>query len=244
MGPRFDALATASLFGTPVPFCWDVWEPEWDDWAEYLDRSRPPLVVTTAKASAQHLGAALGQSVVHHLPEAINLARYSPGTVLSNRTIDVLEMGRRHAHWHEAVTLSTDAQGVRHLYEEVPGRVIFESQDSLVAGLANSKISVCFPSSVTHPERSGSVSTLTSRYLESLASRCLLLGEAPSELTDLLGFAPAVTADLNEPFQQLRSLLGSISSYQEQVDAAYERVHAVGGWDHRARQLLELVRLV
>jgi hypothetical protein len=242
MGPRFDVLATAALYGQPVPFCWDVWEPQWDLWASALSRARPPLVITTAEASAAYLASRLHSSVVVHLPEAINLGKYRPGGRLSERGTDVLEMGRRNARWHDAVTAGARASGVRHLYERAPGEVIFPDEASLIDGLADSKISVCFPSSVTHPERSGSVSTLTSRYLESIASRCLVLGEAPAELPRLLGFDPAVRSDMAQPWHQLRLLLGSIELYQPQVDEAYEQVMAVGGWDYRIRQLLSLLR--
>lgn len=242
MGPRFDTLAAASLFGLPIPFCWDVWEPQWERWAEYLERSRPPLVITTAQASARHLAAALTDSVVVHLPEAIHLGRYSSGTALSARAIDVLEMGRRHAPWHDAVTRADQIPHIRHLYERAQGEVIFAGEAALVAGLADSKISVCFPSSLTHPERSGSVSTLTSRYLESMASRCLILGQTPDELSDLIGFDPGVRADLQRPGLQLESVLGSIDSHQPRVDEAYQRVQSVGGWDYRVQQILEVIR--
>jgi hypothetical protein len=242
MGPRFDVLATASLYGQPVPFCWDVWEPQWDLWAEALSRARPPLVITTAEASATYLASRLHSSVVLHLPEAIDVGKYLPGGLLSERATDVLEMGRRNAHWHDAVTANARAGGVEHLFERAPGEVIFPDEASLVAGLAQTKVSVCFPSSVTHPERSGSVSTLTSRYLESIASRCLVLGEAPAELPRLLGLDPVVRSDMDQPWGQLRQVLGSIESYQPQVDEAYEQVVEVGGWDYRIRQLLTLLK--
>lgn len=242
MGPRFDTLAAASLYGVPVPFCWDVWEPQWELWTQYLDRWQPPLVIATALRSVQHLRAALGSSVVEHLPEAINISRYDSGGPLSARSIDVLELGRRHSRWHEVVKPAAEGHGVKHLYERVPGDLVFPDETALVAGLADSKISVCFPSDVTHPERSGSVSTVTSRYLESLASRCLVLGEAPHELSDMLGFNPAVTADMEQPWQQLHTILESIELYQARVDEAFNRVRSVAGWDFRVRQLLDLVR--
>jgi hypothetical protein len=242
MGPRFDTLAAASLYGVPIPFCWDVWEPRWHLWTKYLDRWQPPLVIATARRSVEHLRATLKSSVVEHVPEAINTSRYESGSPLSARSIDVLELGRRNARWHEIVRMAAERHGVKHLYERVPGDLIFPDEAALVTGLAESKISVCFPSNVTHPERSGSVSTVTSRYLESLASRCLVLGEVPNELSDLLGFDPSVRADMEQPWQQVQMILESIELYQGQVDAAHERVRLVGGWDFRVRQVLDLVQ--
>src|SRR5215212_4390312 len=167
MGARFDILAASSLYGVPIPFCWDVWEPQWELWARFLDRLQPPLIITTARRSAQHLSATLRSSFVEHLDEATDVGRYQVGGPLTARSIDVLEMGRRNPQWHEIVTGPAKEGGVTHLYERVPGDLVFADEAALVAGLAESKISVCFPSNVTHPERTGSVSTLTSRYLES-----------------------------------------------------------------------------
>lgn len=242
MGPRVDTLAAASLYGLPIPFCWDVWEPQWEVWAEFLDRFHPPLVVTTALRSAEHLRGTLRSSRVAHLPEAIDIGRYDAGLPLNARSTDLLELGRRNSQWHDLVERAAETYNLKHLYERAPGEFVFADETTLVAGLSDSKISVCFPSNITHPDRSGSVSTVTSRYLESIASRCLLLGEAPGELSDLLGFNPAVTANMEHPWEQLHAILGSIERYQAQVDDAYSRVKLIGGWDCRAQQLMDLIR--
>ena len=242
MGARFDVLAASTLYGIPIPFCWDVWEPEWSSWAKAFRRTNPPLVITTARRSAQHLQAVLGGIRVEHLPEAIDIAKYSPGSPLRSRSIDVLELGRRHSRWHEAVKTAAQDTDVLHLYERVPGELVFADETTLSSGLAQSKISVCFPSDLTHPKRSGSVSTLTSRYLESMASRCLVLGESPPELGDLLGFDPVVGADMTQPWPQLNLILSRIETYQDQVDRAHRQVQSVGSWSFRIRQLLDLIQ--
>ena len=243
MGPRFDLLNAACLVGTPVPFCWDVWEPAWDSWVAALARVRPPLVVTTARQSAEHLQHRLPACRVVHLPEATRIERYHPGPALTERGIDVLELGRRNDAWHAAVVQGAGRHGGRHLYEPAPGRLVFPGgEEEMLRGLADSKVSVCFPSSVTHPQRSGSVRTMTHRYLESIASRCVVLGEGPAELATLLGWDPVVAADPADPWGQLRSLLESIGSHQQRVDVARERLRAVGSWDTRAAQLIELLR--
>jgi hypothetical protein len=242
MGRRSDVLAAASLYGRPVPFCWDVWEPEWELWANLLDTVQAPLVVTTSLQSAQHLQVTLTSALVRHLPEATAVGRYKPGGPLSHRTTDVLELGRRNPRWHEAVEAAARGHGLKHLYERRRGEFIFSDEASLIAGLADTKISVCFPSNITHPERSGSVSTLTNRYLESMASRCLVLGHAPDELSDLFGFNPVIEADTTEPWSQLESIVDSVESYQASVDEAYRAVQSLGSWRHRVRQLLGLIR--
>jgi hypothetical protein len=119
---------------------------------------------------------------------------------------------------------------------------VFDSRASLVSGLANSRISLCFPASDTHPSRAGSVEVLTQRYLEALASGCLIVGRSPRDLVALLGFDPAINLDLDTPADHLRSLLEHIDAYQAHVDRGVERVREVGRWDQRVRQLLSVLR--
>jgi hypothetical protein len=242
MGTRFDLLYAASMYGRVIPFCLDVWEPAWQSWIRALERIRPPLVIVTSLDSAIHLGKALDDTRVEFLPEAANVHAYRAGDALAHRPIDILELGRRNHPWHDAVTPRAEALGWKHLYEQRPGELVFPDEATLVTGLSASKLSVCFPSSVTHPERAGSVCTMTHRYLESLASRCLIVGRTPPELPALLGFDPVVPADTADPVSQLHLLLDSVESFQEMVDQARAQLLTVGDWTTRARDLLALVR--
>jgi len=125
-----------------------------------------------------------------------------------------------------------------HLFERVKGNVVFPTRDGFIAGLGDSQISVCFPSSVTHPARSGYVETLTHRYLESLASKCVVVGRCPQELEILFGYNPILEADLDNPASQLLSILSDISRYQDAVERNYHRLMQVGTWETRVESLL------
>ena len=243
MGPRFGVLHAAALHGSPAPFCWDVWEPEWPSWVSALRRFEPPLVVVTSVQSAEYLRGALDGTRVEWLPEATTVAAYNPGPALVDRPIDVLELGRRYDAWHSAVRPAlAGTRGSSHLYEKRRGELVFPDERGLRDGLARSKVSVCFPSSITHPERAGSVRTMTHRYLESIASRCLVLGQAPPEVSMLLGFDPVLEVDMHDPWGQLSSVLGCIDSFQDGVDRARTSLLEVGDWRARVRELLALIR--
>lgn len=138
-----------------------------------------PVVFVTALESARFLARALPRSEVVHLPEATRLDRHDCGTCLADRNVGVLELGRRYPAWHEAVTEAVRLRSpLSHQYEAEPGRLVYPDERALRQGLSQTVISVCFPSSLTHPQRSGSVETMTQRYLESMASGCLVLGHA------------------------------------------------------------------
>ena len=77
-----------------------------------------------------------------------------------------------------------------YLCEKVMGEIILPTRAAFIDGLAPSKVSVCFPCNVTHPQRCGDTETMTQRYLQSMASKCLIIGHAPAEMTALFGLQP------------------------------------------------------
>jgi hypothetical protein len=77
-------------------------------------------------------------------------------------------------------------------------------------GLANSKISICVPSDITHPERTGNISTITNRYLQSMASKCLILGKLPHDMLHLFDYNHIIEIDEENPVLQI--VFGSITT--------------------------------
>jgi hypothetical protein len=152
--------------------------------------------------------------------------------------VHVLELGRRHAAYHRAITPALARGGFRHLYELSPGDVVFPNRSDLVNGMFETAISVCFPSSITHPERSGAVETLTRRYLESVAAGCIVIGSAPAELVGLFGYDPVVAVDWDDPAGQLLDILSAPDRYASSVARNYARVLQIGTWQARIPQLL------
>jgi hypothetical protein len=74
---------------------------------------------------------------------------------------------------HYAIREGLERAHIIHKFERVKGQIIFPNAAEFRRGLGDARISVCFPSSITNPEMSGQVETVTLRYFESLASRCV-----------------------------------------------------------------------
>ena len=106
-------------------------------------------------------------------------------------------------------------------------------------GLADAKISICVPSAITDPERSGDISTMTWRYLESMASKCLVLGRAPLEMKELFDYDPIIEIDLNRPGEQLLELLTDLPRYQELIEKNYDHVRRHHQWRNRIAAMRE-----
>ncbi|MGW1497782.1 hypothetical protein ACWCQW_04190 [Streptomyces mirabilis] len=85
---------------------------------------------------------------------------------------------------------------------------------------------------------------MTQRYLESMASGCLVLGQAPPELVSLMGFNPVIEIDWRDPVQQVLDILASPSGWQPAVDRALSRLQEVGDWSVRVRAALERIHII
>jgi hypothetical protein len=220
-----------------ITYGFDCVPPLYSEWESFLRRHRVRVAFFSARQSAAAMSARIPSLSAHWIPEAVTPTDYSRGPRLSERPVHVLELGRRWDWYHTRISVALDAKGLRHYYEAKPGQVIFPSRSDLTNGLKDSMISICVPSSVSHPSRFGDVETVTHRYFESMASRCLLVGKCPSELVALFGYNPVVEIDTNDPATQLIDLVQNIDTFQDQVDKNYERLLEVGVWDDRASKI-------
>lgn len=175
------------------------------------------------------------------LPEAADPVEYKGDLSLVDRTIDVLELGRRFEAYHSAIAEPLLEKGYRHLYSPDTGR-LFPTREQLMEAWQQTRISVCFPKSLTDPEWSGGVETVTFRYFESIASRCLVVGHCPWELQDIFGYNPVIEVDFTDYAEQLLALLADIGTYQDFVEKNYQRMLEVGSWDTRVQTMLPLLQ--
>jgi hypothetical protein len=221
-----------------VLYVFDCWPRDYPRWVAYFRRHHPRITFFSARDSAAYFRDRIPGMEAMWMPEATDPGRYRKGPPLAERSLDVLELGRRYSTFHDAVTGPLRRLGWSHRFEPEPGKIIFPSFAELVDGLAATRISICFPSSLTHPARSGFVETVTHRYFESMASRCVLVGKCPRELADLFGYDPVIGADMADPVGQIVQILSDIGAYQSLVDQNHARLLEVATWDVRVGAIL------
>jgi hypothetical protein len=227
-----------------VPFCFDCWPSLYGRWLSFFKRHKVRLAFFTARQSAEYFADALPSMISVWLPEATDPSEYSSSVPWAERDIDVLELGRKSNSFHGKIAAPLANAKRSHLFERVKGEIIFPDRKGFLEGLARSKISICFPCSQTHPERSGSVETVTNRYFESMASKCLIVGHAPRELTDLFGYNPVIEVQEGTEFEQIEFLLRSPDSYSDLIEKNYSRLLQVGTWRSRVVTVLKTLREV
>jgi len=241
MGPAEYRLLPFSYTKEVMVYCLDCWPAQYARWEAFFRRHRLRLAFFSARRSAEYFSQRMPKMKSVWLPEAVDPEAYQSSKSLVERGIDVLELGRRSDFFHQAIAPQLQDHQRVHLYEQAKGQIIFSTREALVNGLGDSKISVCFPSSMTHPERSGDVETVTHRYFEAMASGCLIWGTCPQELLDLFGYNPVIEGDQHDPYGQIEEILRAPGQYQGLVSRNYQRLLEVGTWRRRAHDMLEVI---
>jgi glycosyl transferase family 1 len=221
-----------------IPYTMDVWPWSYARREAFARRNRIRTWFITARRSAQVFKEKFPHINCLWLAEAVDPTEYRHDIPLEKRTIHVLELGRRWEAYHAKIADTLEQHKRTHLYEKVKGKIIFATRQDLIDGLVNSIVSVCFPQSTTHPEKAGDVETVTLRYFETMACKCIPVGRAPQELIDLFGFNPMIEVDLDHAADQVEEIVHNPAKYQPMVERNYQRLLEVGTWEVRVRQML------
>jgi hypothetical protein len=225
----------ASLWTRFIPYFFDCWQSAFAQWESFFRRNRTELAFLTARSAAEHFQERFPSRRFLWLPESVDPAAHESDIPLGERVIDVLELGRKYDMFHNRLAPDLVDAGMTHLYEKVKGQIIFPTRNDLVEGLASSRVSICFPQSLTNPQRCGKVETVTLRYFESMASKCLVVGKCPLELQDLFGYNPVI--EVGDPGEVI-DVVRRIADYQSFVDRNYQRLLEVGTHSERVNSLV------
>jgi hypothetical protein len=221
----------------------DCWGPQFPEWEALLRRHKVRLAFFTARAAAEHFARLIPGLKTHWLPEAQELSLLHPDRPLAQRSVHVLEMGRKFQTIHDKIREPLNKAGKTHVYDPPGGRSAsaVPGLDKLYERMGDSAVVICYPKTITHPDGAGGVETVTQRYLETIGSGSLVVGHCPRELEDLLGFNPVIELSKDDPAAHLLDVLGSLDRYQPIADLARAKMLEVGGFDARAIEMLRVI---
>lgn len=240
MGLRFRKCMPYFVFSKRKHFyMFDAWPQYHDKIKEFVRLYDVSSLFITSRQAAERLQKNC-PCPVHWIPEGIDPSCYLYYDY-QDKDIDIMEFGRRHLTYHEAVRDFLAERGRVHLYEKEKGELIFPTRDGFINGLARTKISICIPSNITHPERAQHIETMTVRYLQSMLAKCLIVGHAPAEMVDLFGYNPVVEIDQKDPAGQLLDLLARYEDFISLVDRNYENVLQNHTWMKRWKEITQLL---
>lgn len=241
MGPDFSKCLPHFMFSKNKSlYIFDAWPKEHAGIIEFLNFFKVNNVFLTSSQAVEILQPQVEGTACFWLPEGINPENYMFNNY-NDKSIDVLAFGRRYDEYHEQIVECLENNNKQYLYEKERGNIIFPTREDFIMGMAKSKISICVPSNITHPERSGNFETMTIRYLQSMASKCIILGHAPVEMITLFGYNPVIEIDLKNAEDQLLSILNNYSEYIPFVEKNYQTMLQHHTWQCRWDTMKQLL---
>jgi hypothetical protein len=166
------------------------------------------------------------------LPEGINTAEYRAESYV-NKDIDVLEFGRIYQEYHDLIKGALITEGKKHVYPKPGVALLFPDRPSFIDGLAQSKIVICVPSNITHPQRAEYISTMTLRYLQAMASKVLIVGKMPNDMQELFTYLPILEIDMDHAAEQILDILRNYEAYIPLIERNYVEVWENHQWQNR-----------
>jgi hypothetical protein len=220
-------------------YIFDAWEETHNSLVDFANDFKVKNVFVSSSQVAEKLNSLDSYCNFHWIPEGIEIKDYKFYN-FHNRTIDVIQIGRKYDKYHNLIAEQLSNAGKKYLFEKKKGELIFPTRADFINGLASSKISICFPSSITHPQRSGQIETLTIRYLQSIASKCIIVGHAPDEMIKIFGYNPVIEAEMLNPFEQLEDILNKYERYLQLVEKNYQNLMR-HQWTNRWHEIKEII---
>lgn len=219
-----------------IPLVWDCWPMYFEKTCQWFKKHQVQTAIFTSSQTAERMRKEFPEMNILTITEGIDIDKFEAGVELSERIIGLYEIGSI----RRGMFPKKHPEEYKRLFNK-PKDWNNRTQEDYKRLLQNSQLTVIFPRSITEPETAQGIETLTQRYWECMLSRILMVGHAPKELTDLLGYNPVIEMDMEHDLKQVESILADIDNpaYQELVDRNRETALRLGSWDIRMKQVME-----
>ncbi len=225
--------------GHKSAYFFDAWPHNFHPLRRFIRDLGLDTVFTSSSQAADMLNECISNCRFHWIPEGIDMDIYGHHDY-EKKDIDILQMGRRYDAYHQHILSVAAEVRKTYVYEQDKTQIIFPTRQEFVEAMSRTKISVCFPQNITHPEIAGDIETMTNRYLQSMASKCLVLGKAPREMIELFGYNPVVEVDMDQPAKQLKTILTDFDKYMPLIEKNHKNM-SNHTWKKRWEEIQRIV---
>lgn len=219
-------------------YVYDLWSYDFDKFKNILNNIKIKNIFFSSLHTKCHFENTFnGYTKFHWLPEAVKSEEYSFESY-DKKEIDIISFGRRYEEYHKKI--SPYVFDYKYIYKKGENQ-LFESHKDLAKSLAKSKISICFPYDVTHPQKAEGISKVTMRYFQSMVSKCLIVGKTPEDLKKLFDYNPVIEFDENNPGEQIIDILNNYKNYIPLIEKNYQEVITKHQYVNRVSEINKII---
>lgn len=230
---RFDTFPDYARYEI-IPVVWDCWPDMFELTCRWFIKHGVRTAVFTSSQTAELMRRRFPEMNILTITEGIDTSLYDAGKELRERHIDLLEFGRS----NKRIFNQTLPENVNHVCTNVNGHYIYDNEQ-LFRAMADTRLTISLPRCDTQPEKARNIETLTQRYWESMLSRIVMIGRAPKELVEIIGYNPVIDLDKGHTKEQILDILAHIEDYQPLVDRNRETALKMGNWELRISKIME-----
>ena len=216
-----------------IPFIWDCWPCYFEKVVAWFRKHDVRTAIFTSSQTAERMQKRLPEVNIMYCPEGIDVKSYPAGAKLTERSNVLFEIGKG-----KRCFIKSNYEEEYKKLSKFPHDVLLESRHDYISALCNSQITVNFPQCDMVPEKTGGIETLTQRFWESMLTRSIVVGRAPQELIDLIGYNPVIEMDKEGPIEQIKNISQNIGEYQEFVDRNRRTALYYAPWEERMKRVL------
>lgn len=216
-----------------IPLVWDCWPIYFEKTCRWFVKHDVKTAIFTSSQTVERMRERFPQMNILTITEGIDTSKYQEGKLLKKRDIDILEFGRNNNLFKKGLP-----SNIKHRCSNGKQKM-FATDEEFHGALENSKITICFPRCDTNPETAGDIETLTQRYWEAMLSRMIIVGRAPKELINLIGYNPVIEINDKDSIENVINIIENINDYQTLVDKNREFALTMGDWKVRVVQIKE-----
>ena len=224
-------------------YCYDVWEPEFDDWQKSFDSIGFDYIFFGFKQSYEHYKK-LGYNA-YWVPLSGDFEIFKPGKEKKTRLF--IQMGRRNDALHEKILAYLKEHNLEdnrenYVYRKDRNERIFPDIHELAKEIGKTKYFVCVPKYYENFKRTGNINSTICRYYEGMACKTMLLGMKSSSFDELFPYKAMISFNDGEDFdKEIEYYETHPEEYNAIVDRNYEYIMKHHTWGNRVEQILEII---
>ena len=235
---EFDTFPEYARFEI-IPIIWDCWPKFIDKTCKWFEKHDVKTAIFTSSQTATRIKERLPYVNVITITEGINTSLYKNGIKpLKDRSIDILEVGRMNYNFYKRGL----PDNIIHIRTGIL-KAKFKTNADFRNALNDTKVTITVPRCDTQPSRAGDIETLTQRYWENMLSGVVMVGRAPKELINLIGYNPVVDWDGKDATNITLKILDNLNDYQSLVKKNRETAMNTADWSIRINYIKEQLTL-
>lgn len=212
-----------------IPMIWDCWPKYFEKTCQWFIKHDVKTAIFTSSQTANRMKDRFPEMNILSITEGINTSLFKNSyKKIKDKQIDLFEIS--------SVRRSYFKKKYPKEYSELcnisPSRST-ETDEDFRSVLSDTKVTIMFPRCDTRPEIAGDIDTLTQRYWECMLSGIIMVGRAPKELINLIGYNPVVDLDKENEVDHIKEIINHADDFQELTERNRQMALKMADWSIR-----------